>query len=58
MQKKLFVKSYGCQMNEYDSAKIADLIVLNTCFIRVKVIIADNDDIVFLNNLVSVYLWK
>jgi tRNA-2-methylthio-N6-dimethylallyladenosine synthase len=54
MQKKLFVKSYGCQMNEYDSDKIADvlatshgftttqspeeadLIILNTCSIRVK----------------------
>lgn len=29
MQKKLFVKSYGCQMNEYDSAKIADLMTVH-----------------------------
>lgn len=26
MQKKLLIKSYGCQMNEYDSAKIADVL--------------------------------
>src|SRR6185437_5180763 len=25
LMKKLFVKSYGCQMNAYDSARIADL---------------------------------
>ena len=24
--KKLLVKSYGCQMNAYDSARIADLL--------------------------------
>ncbi|EKD46107.1 MAG: (dimethylallyl)adenosine tRNA methylthiotransferase, partial [uncultured bacterium] len=25
MKKKIFVQSYGCQMNEYDSAKIIDI---------------------------------
>lgn len=30
MQKKVFIKSYGCQMNEYDSAKIAALLA-NAC---------------------------
>jgi tRNA-2-methylthio-N6-dimethylallyladenosine synthase len=26
MAKKLYIKTFGCQMNEYDSAKIADLL--------------------------------
>src|SRR5690554_6352883 len=26
MAKKLFIKTHGCQMNEYDSARIADLL--------------------------------
>ena len=26
MKKKLFVKTHGCQMNEYDSAKMVDLL--------------------------------
>ena len=29
MAKKLYIKTYGCQMNEYDSAKMAD--VLHAC---------------------------
>lgn len=32
MQKKLFIKSYGCQMNEYDSAKIVDLLITKCDF--------------------------
>ncbi len=53
MSKKMFIKTYGCQMNVYDSDKIqdlltaqdyintndikeADLIILNTCYIREK----------------------
>ena len=26
MKKKLFIKTYGCQMNVYDSARMADLL--------------------------------
>ncbi|MBT5166481.1 MAG: hypothetical protein HOM46_04395, partial [Nitrosomonadales bacterium] len=26
MSKKVFVKSFGCQMNEYDSEKIKDIL--------------------------------
>ncbi|HEY9569060.1 MAG TPA: hypothetical protein VIR38_13290, partial [Thalassobaculum sp.] len=26
MAKKLFVKTYGCQMNVYDSARMADVL--------------------------------
>ena len=47
-QKKLFVQTHGCQMNEYDSDRIinslmadpvnnpedADIIIVNTCAIR------------------------
>jgi tRNA-2-methylthio-N6-dimethylallyladenosine synthase len=51
MTKKLYIKTYGCQMNEYDSLKMhdlltdyintdsmddADMIILNTCHIREK----------------------
>ena len=36
MPRKLFIQTYGCQMNEYDSARMADVLLLNTCSIREK----------------------
>ena len=52
MKKKLYVRTYGCQMNAYDSVRIkqmlsqdyeetdttldADLIIINTCSVRKK----------------------
>ena len=27
MTKKLYIKTYGCQMNEYDSARLRDLLI-------------------------------
>ena len=52
MQKKLYVRTYGCEMNAYDSVRIkqmlsqdyeetdttldADLIIINTCSVRKK----------------------
>ena len=27
MTRKLYIKTHGCQMNEYDSAKMADVLI-------------------------------
>jgi tRNA-2-methylthio-N6-dimethylallyladenosine synthase len=47
MQKKLFIKTFGCQMNEYDSDKMAD--VLNVSDGIVKTDTVEDADIVLLN---------
>jgi tRNA-2-methylthio-N6-dimethylallyladenosine synthase len=47
MQKKLFIKTFGCQMNEYDSAKMAD--VLNASDGMVATDRAEDADVILLN---------
>jgi tRNA-2-methylthio-N6-dimethylallyladenosine synthase len=47
MIKKLFIKTYGCQMNEYDSAKMAD--VLNAAYQIETTSLAEEADIILIN---------
>jgi tRNA-2-methylthio-N6-dimethylallyladenosine synthase len=47
MSKKVFIKTFGCQMNEYDSDKMAD--VLNSSDGLVKVDTAEEADVILLN---------
>ena len=35
MPRKLYIKTYGCQMNEYDSSKMADLLAQSDDMVRV-----------------------
>ncbi len=47
MQKKLFIKTFGCQMNEYDSGKMAD--VLHAAEGYVQTTNLEEADVVLLN---------
>jgi tRNA-2-methylthio-N6-dimethylallyladenosine synthase len=47
MQKKVFIKTFGCQMNEYDSDKMAD--VLNASDGLVKTDKPEEADVILLN---------
>ncbi|MFZ6760906.1 tRNA (N6-isopentenyl adenosine(37)-C2)-methylthiotransferase MiaB [Undibacterium sp. Ji50W] len=47
MQKKVFIKTFGCQMNEYDSDKMAD--VLNANDGMIKTDNPDDADVILLN---------
>ncbi len=47
MPKKVFIKTFGCQMNEYDSDKMAD--VLNAAEGLVKVNTPEDADVILLN---------
>lgn len=47
MQKKIFIKTFGCQMNEYDSDKMAD--VLNASDGFVKTDTPEDADVILLN---------
>lgn len=48
MQKRLLIKSYGCQMNEYDSSKIADILAASHGFIITD--IPNKADLIILNS--------
>ncbi len=47
MQKKVFIKTFGCQMNEYDSDKMAD--VLNAAEGLVKTDTPEDADVILFN---------
>jgi tRNA-2-methylthio-N6-dimethylallyladenosine synthase len=47
MQKKVFIKTFGCQMNEYDSDKMAD--VLNAADGIIKTDTIEDADVILLN---------
>ena len=47
MQKKVFIKTFGCQMNEYDSDKMAD--VLHAAEGMIKTDTAEDADVILLN---------
>ncbi len=47
MSMKLHVKTWGCQMNEYDSSKMADL--LNSTNGYIKTENAEDADVILLN---------
>jgi tRNA-2-methylthio-N6-dimethylallyladenosine synthase len=45
--RKLYIKTHGCQMNEYDSAKIADVLGASHGFVQTQV--AEEADVLLLN---------
>lgn len=47
MQKKVFIKTFGCQMNEYDSGKMADLLEVTDGYVRTDK--AEEADLILLN---------
>jgi tRNA-2-methylthio-N6-dimethylallyladenosine synthase len=47
MTKKLFIQTWGCQMNEYDSSKMADVLSESHQFVRVDT--AEEADTILLN---------
>ena len=47
MSKKLYIKTYGCQMNEYDSAKMADVLAASHGLTPVQS--AEEADVLLLN---------
>jgi tRNA-2-methylthio-N6-dimethylallyladenosine synthase len=47
MQKKVFIKTFGCQMNEYDSDKMADVLGASDGLVRTET--ADDADVILFN---------
>jgi len=47
MQKKVFIKTFGCQMNEYDSDKMADLLGATDGLVRTDT--PEDADVILLN---------
>jgi tRNA-2-methylthio-N6-dimethylallyladenosine synthase len=47
MQKKIFIKTFGCQMNEYDSDKMADVLGASDGMVRTDH--AEDADVILLN---------
>jgi len=47
MKKKVFIKTFGCQMNEYDSDKMADVLHLSDGMVKTDS--AEDADVVLLN---------
>lgn len=47
MQKKLFIKTFGCQMNEYDSDKMADVLNVSEGLVRTDT--PEDADIILFN---------
>lgn len=47
MKKKVFIKTFGCQMNEYDSDKMADVLHLSDGMIKTDTV--EDADVVLLN---------
>jgi len=47
MQKKVYIKTFGCQMNEYDSSKMADILEASDGLIQTDQ--AEDADVILLN---------
>ena len=47
MQKKIFIKTFGCQMNEYDSDKMADVLGASDGMVRTDKV--EDADVILLN---------
>jgi tRNA-2-methylthio-N6-dimethylallyladenosine synthase len=47
MQKKVFIKTFGCQMNEYDSDKMADVLQVSDSLVKTDT--PEDADVILLN---------